>query len=93
MLQARDWQRDGEDDLGSDHEVNLSWQGRFPFAHFQSGLVISTIQAKYTGISNLLIKSPQVVILRSNFLNISAYGLCGSLVNGQPGNITTKLNA
>jgi hypothetical protein len=34
-----------------------------------------------------------IVILRSNFLNISAYGLCGSLVNGQPGNTTTKLNA
>jgi hypothetical protein len=43
MLRARDRQRDGEDDLGSDHEVNLSWQGRFPFEHFQSGLVISTI--------------------------------------------------
>ena len=57
MLQARDQQRDGEDDLGSDDEVNLSWQGRFPFGHFQSGLVISTIQAKYTGISNLLSRS------------------------------------
>jgi hypothetical protein len=54
VLRARDWQRDGEDDLGSDHEVNLSWQGRFPFEYFQLGLVISTIQAKYTGISNLL---------------------------------------
>jgi hypothetical protein len=31
MLRARDRQRDGEDDLGSNHEVNLSWQGRFPF--------------------------------------------------------------
>jgi hypothetical protein len=40
MLQARDRQRDGEDDLGSDHEVNLSWQGRFPFENFQLGLVI-----------------------------------------------------
>jgi len=58
MLRARNRQIDGEDDLGSDYEVNLSWQGRFPFAHFQPGLVISTIQAKYTGISNLLIKSP-----------------------------------
>ena len=63
MSRARDQQRDGEDDLGSDREVNLSWQGRFPFAHFQSGLVISTIQAKYTGISNLLIKSPLVCSL------------------------------
>jgi RNase P subunit RPR2 len=34
-----------------------------------------------------------IVIPRFNFLNISAYGLCGSLVNGQPGNTTTKLNA
>jgi hypothetical protein len=31
------------DDLGSDYEVNLSWQGRFPFEYFQSGLVTSTI--------------------------------------------------
>jgi hypothetical protein len=36
----RDRQRDGEDDLGSDHEVNLSRQGRFPFEHFQSGLLL-----------------------------------------------------
>jgi hypothetical protein len=28
MLQARERQRDGEDDLGSDYEVNLSWQGK-----------------------------------------------------------------
>jgi hypothetical protein len=43
MLRARDRQKDGEDDLGSDHEVNLSWQGKFAFEHFQSGLVVSTI--------------------------------------------------
>jgi len=44
MLQARDRQRDGEDDLGSNYEVNLSRQGRFPFKHFQLGLVISNVR-------------------------------------------------
>jgi hypothetical protein len=29
MLRLRDLQRNVEDDLGSNHEVNLSWQGRF----------------------------------------------------------------
>jgi hypothetical protein len=75
MLWARDRQRDDEDDLGSDHEVNLSWQGRFPFTHFQSG----------PGISNLLSQSPQVCpLLRPASASLLVLALAGDI----PGDLT-----